>query len=342
MKMKKWGIALFGLLALALLLPAQENNDFYDNEPYIDLPLGTIEVAGEVVQAGKVDLAALPLRTVMVREARMENGKPAFVGSYVFQGYSLFDILRERVVKKKNEKEFRSIIDLFVVIENKKGDKAVFSWGEIFYPTRPHRVLVAAKAARIVPSLTKERWPMPTVGKIVAANDLVSERNLDDPVRITVLSPPLSFAVEKGKSPLFSAPARIVDHGREVGKISRLPEGIPLLILPSVFYGRGKGFHGIAYFEGAPLRMVLKDIYPTDTTNLKRGYFVLAGDDGYRAVCSASEVFNRNDNGEFLIKFQGHNPFSGEKGYVPNFPDRSSEFPGQKSRKCSTVRSSSS
>jgi hypothetical protein len=26
-------------------------------------------------------------------------------------------------------------------------------------------------------------------------------------------------------------------------------------------------------------------------------------------------------------------------GRVPNFPDRSSEFPGQESRKCSTVRS---
>ena len=160
-------------------------------------------MAGEVVQAGKVDLAALPLRTVIVREARTENGKPIFVGSYVFQGYSLFDILRERVVKKKNEKEFPSIIDLFVVVENKKGDKAVFSWGEIFYPTAPHRILVAVKAAPIVPSATKERWPLPTVGRIVAANDLVSERNLDDPIRITVFSAPLSFAVEKGKSPLY-------------------------------------------------------------------------------------------------------------------------------------------
>jgi hypothetical protein len=36
-------------------------------------------------------------------------------------------------------------------------------------------------------------------------------------------------------------------------------------------------------------------------------------------------------------KFKGHNPFSGEKGYVPNFPDRGSEFPGQESRKYSTV-----
>jgi len=305
MKTKKWGVALFGLLALTALLPAQENNDFYDNEPFIDLPLGTIEAAGEVVQAGKVDLALLPLRMVMVREARMENGKPAFVGSYVFQGYSLFDILRERVVKKKNEKEFQSTIDLFVVVENKKGDKAVFSWGEIFYPTAPHRILVVVKAAPIVPSVTKEQWPLPTVGRIVAANDLVSERNLDDPVRITVMSAPLSFAVEKGKSPLFAASVRIVDQGREVGRISRLPEGVPLLTLPSVFYGRGRGFHGIAYFEGAPLRLVLKDRHFADTPNIKRGYLVLAGDDGYRAVCSASEIFNRNDNGEFLLYDRG-------------------------------------
>ncbi len=301
MKTKKWGIAFFGLLALALLLPAQENNDFYDNEPFADLPLGTIEVAGEVAQAGKVDLATLPLRMVMVREARMENGKPVFVGSYVFQGYSLFDILRERAVKKKNEEEFRSIIDLFIAIENKKGEKVLFSWGEIFYPTAPHRVLVAIKAARIVPSQTKEQWPLPTVGRIVAANDLISERNLDDPVRITVLSSPLSFSVEKGKSPLFSASVRIVDHSREAGMIIRLPEGVPLLTLPSVFYGRGKGFHGIAYFEGAPLHTVLKNIYPLDAPNLKRGYLVLAGEDGYRAAFSASEIFNRNDNGEFLF-----------------------------------------
>ncbi len=234
----------------------------------------------------------------------MDNGKPAFIGSYVFQGYSLFDILRERVVKKKNEKEFQSVIDLFVVVENKKGEKTVFSWGEIFYPTAPNRVLVAAKAARIVPSMTKESWPLPTAGRIVAANDLVSERNLDDPVRITVLSPPYPSPSKK-EATLFSASARIINHSREVGKISSLQEGVPLLTLPSVFYGRGKGFHGIAYFEGAPLRLILKDLVPADTTNIKRGYLVLAGDDGYRAVCSASEVFNRNDNGEFLFCDRG-------------------------------------
>ena len=296
---------LVALALLAGLLPAQENNDFYDNEPFVDLPLKPLEVVGEVAVPGRVDLSGLPLRTVMVREAVTRDEKPVFVGSYVFQGYSLFDILRERVVAKKNQKEFHSVIDLFVVVEDAKGGKAVFSWGEIFYPTAPHRILVAVKAAPIVPSLTKERWPLPGKARLVAADDLVADRNLEDPVRITVLSAPLSFPVEKGKSPLNAAFFRIVDRGREIAKIERFPEGVPVTILPSVFYGRGKGFHGIAYFEGVPLRIVLARLVPSDSAAIRKGILVLAGGDGYRAVISASELFNRNDNDEFLLCDRG-------------------------------------
>jgi hypothetical protein len=296
---------LVALALLACLLPAQENNDFYDNEPFFSLPIKTLEVAGEVAAPGRVDLSGLPLRSVMVREAVTRDGKPAFVGSYVFQGYSLFDILKERAVAKKNEKEFHSVIDLFVVVENAKGDKAVFSWGEIFYPTTPHRILVAVKVARIVPSLTKERWPLPVIARLAAADDLIADRNLDDPVRITVLSAPLSFPVQKGKSPMHAASFRIVDRGREKAKIEHLPEGIPVMTLPSVFYGRGKGFHGIAYFEGVPLRTVLAGRVPSDAAATRTGLLVVAGDDGYRAVISVSELFNRNDNGEFLLCDRG-------------------------------------
>ncbi|HEX2695747.1 MAG TPA: hypothetical protein VHP61_08320, partial [Acidobacteriota bacterium] len=287
------------------VLPAQENNDFYDNEPFVDLPLKPLEVAGEVAAPGRVELAGLPLRSVMVREAVTQKGKPEFVGSYVFQGYSLFDILRERTVAKKNEKEFRSVIDLLIVVENAKGDKAVFSWGEIFYPTAPHRILVAVKAAAIVPSLTKERWPLPGKARLAAADDLVADRNLEDPVRITVLSAPLSFPVQKGKSPLRAASFRVVDRGRETGKIEHLPEGVSVMTLPSVFFGRGRGFHGITEFAGVPLRTVLARLVPSDSAAIRRGFLVLAGDDGYRAVVSASELFNRNDNGEFLLCDRG-------------------------------------
>lgn len=305
MNIRKFSIALLPLALLAGLLPAQENNDFYDNEPFVDLPLKTLEVAGEVAAPGPVDLAGLPLRSVMVREAVTRDGKPVFAGSYVFQGYSLFDILKERVVAKTNEKEFRPIIDLFVVVEDANGGKAVFSWGEIFYPTAPHRILVAVKAAPIVPSLTKERWPLPGKARIAAADDLVADRNLEDPVRITVFSAPLSFPVQKGKSPMHAAAVRVVAGGREAGKIERLPAGVPGMTLPSVFFGRGRGFHGIAEFTGVPLGTVLNGLVPSGAAALRAGYLVLAGDDGYRAVVSLSELVNRNDNGQFLLCDRG-------------------------------------
>lgn len=127
------------LLLIALIVPAslsaQENNDFYDNVPLKEYPCPKIEIAGEVVSPGPVDLSPLPLRQVLVREAILKEGKETFVGSYVFQGYSLFDILKERFVAKKNAAEFPSVIDLFVVVENGKGEKALFSWGETSTPS---------------------------------------------------------------------------------------------------------------------------------------------------------------------------------------------------------------
>lgn len=299
-------ITIFAVVALvACVLPAQENNDFYDNESYVDLSLNPLDIAGEVSVPGRVDLAGLPLRSVMVREAVTRDGKPDFVGSYVFQGYSLFDILKEKIVSKKNEKEFPPIIDLFVVVEDAKGGKAVFSWGELYYPATLHRIILAVKAAPIIPSATKERWPLPGKARIVAADDLVADRNLEGPVRITVFSAPLSFSIQKGKSPIHAASIRVVSGERETGKIERLPQGVPVMTLPAVFYGRGKGFHGITQFEGVPLRAVLANLVPSDPAAIRKGLLVLAGDDGYRAVVSMSELFNRNDNGEFLLCDRG-------------------------------------
>jgi len=179
-----------------------ENNDFYDNVPFKELPVGQIEISGEVVNPGMVDLSKLPLHQVQFREARMNGGKASFIGAYVYQGYSLFDILKDRLLNKKNKDTFSSPIDLLVIIENKKGERAVFSWGEIFYPNVLHRIIIASRVAPIIPSTTKETWPLPEESKVVAANDLYAERNLLNPVRIIVRSSSLSEPVNKGKSPL--------------------------------------------------------------------------------------------------------------------------------------------
>ncbi len=293
------------------------NNDFYDNEPFVNLPLGTIEVRGEIADPGPVDLAALPLRQVLVREARTTaEGHAEFAGAYVYQGCSLFDILRERTLKKKNEAEFAPIIDLMVVVENAAGEAAVFSWGEIFYPRVLHRIIVARKAAPIVPTKTGDRWPMPTEARVVAAEDLVADRTIDGPVRITVLSAPVSYPTAQGLSPLRSDAFRVLAGEEVKATVRDMPAGLDLRTMPSVFYGRGRGFHGINVFKGVLLREVLKPVLPSGPEALRRGYLVAAGADGYRAVITASELANRNDNGEFLLCDRG----SGAGGRFTVYP----------------------
>ena len=82
------------------------------------------------------------------------------------------------MVAKKHQAGFRSIIDLMVAVENAAGEKVVLSWGEIYYPSALHRILIADRVAPIIPSETKENWPLPDAMKLVCGNDLVSERGI--------------------------------------------------------------------------------------------------------------------------------------------------------------------
>lgn len=160
---------------------------------------------------------------------------------------------------------------------------------------------MAVKAAPIIPSLTKEVWPLPDSPRVVAADDLFSERTVDNPTKITVLSAPMSFKVEKGKSPMNAPTFSLVSAGKTVALFKEPPTEGPFLTMPSVFYGRGKGFHGVTRFSGRPLRSALEKYLPPTAERLRHGCFIVASDDGYRVVFSYSELFNRTDNGEFLL-----------------------------------------
>ncbi len=282
-----------------------ENNDFYDNVPLTGLPLGSIEIAGEVASPGVFKLKGLPLHQVMVREAVLEGGQARFIGAYVYQGYSLFDILEDQILAKKNQEQFSSPIDLMVIVENKKGEKVLLSWGEIFYPAVLHRLILAVRVAPIIPSSTGETWPLPANPKLVVANDLFAERNLDSPVKITVKSFAAPIATEKGKTPLYSPGINIYVKGEEKGSLDKLPQDLTPLNLPAVFFGRGQGFHGVNYFQGVPLRLILEKFTGSQPLNFKTAYLAIIADDGYRAIYSASEIFNRNDNQETIICDRG-------------------------------------
>lgn len=277
-------------------------NNFYDNVETYPLPVKELVIDGEIANPGKVDFTSLPVHSVIVKETLLDSaGGDRFVGAYRYDGYSLFDILDKRILKKANSSEFKPIIDLYVEIENEKGEKVVFSWGEIYYPNNLHKILIASGVSRIVPSRTKQLWPLPVESKIVAGIDLVTERNITSPVRITIKSYPHSFTVQKDMSPMYSSRIDIFNSSRHVGQIETLPENLNNETFNTIFYGRGKGIHSTTPFNGILLRDLLLKNFPVNRENLKSGIICIAGMDGYRSAVSYSELFNRNDQQEFML-----------------------------------------
>lgn len=322
--MKRSIAVIFFLLSGCLYVQAQENNDFYDNTPARQLKCETITVQGEITNPGPVTLSRLPLRSVIIREAVFKGDKQTFIGSYRYDGYSLFDILKERYVQKKNRKEFGSVIDLLVSVENMGGEKVIFSWGEIFYPTVHHRIIIATRVSPIIPSKTKEQWPLPDKAKVVCAADLVSARNIASPSKITIFSAPLSFKGKKS-APMISPAIKVYQEKTPIKTLGKIGPQLPLRQYPSVFYGRGRGFHGIQYFKGVPMKLLFKKIIPFNRENIRRTYLVVAGLDGYRITLSYSELANRNDQEDFLLTDAGQNKAKGRFRIFPTpdfFSDR--------------------
>ncbi len=277
-------------------------NNFYDNTETYPLIVKELTIDGEIANPGIVDLSRFPKHSMIVKETLLDSsGTDKFTGAYRYDGYSLFDILNDSQPLKKNADEFNPIIDLYVEIENGKGEKVVFSWGEIYYPNSLHRILIASAVSRIVPSKSKDLWDLPSESKIVAGNDLITERNISSPIRITVKSFPKSFKVIKGLSPMYSDLFKIYENSKLKSEISAGPLDFNEVTYNTIFYGRGKGIHSTSPFSGVVLKDFLLKYYPVTKLNLKSGILCIASEDGYRCSLSYSELFNRNDQQEFLL-----------------------------------------
>ncbi|NVO03135.1 MAG: hypothetical protein HXX09_10600 [Bacteroidetes bacterium] len=300
--MKK-NIFLFCFLFLSQIIVAQNStNDFYDDDSTHLFLIPQIEISGEVSNPGVVDFSKFILRSEMVKEGYLDvNNNASFRGAYRYDGYSLYDILNNVVLNKKNAKEFNPIIDLYVEIENSKGEKVVFSWGEIFYPVNRHKIFIATQVARIVPTKTKKLWPLPTENKVVVATDLYAERNISNPTKITIKSYSCSIIANKEMEETYSKDIVIMKNDKAVDSIIKYPQELPKSDYSTIFYGRGRGLHGIKDFKGVQLKNVLEKYAEVNKNNIKNSIVVIVGKDGYRAVFTYSELFNRNDFMEVLL-----------------------------------------
>jgi hypothetical protein len=276
-------------------------NDFYDNAETYSLPIQALSIEGEIENPGIVDFSKLPLRSVIVKETLLSDDGDKFVGAYRYDGYALYDILNQIKLNKKNKEEFSPIIDLYVQIENDKGEKINISWGEIYYPNQFQEIIIASKVMRIVPSKTNDLWPLPEVSKLVVSRDLITERNISNPVKITVKSYPKSFETIKGLKPLYSPKIDIYKENQIVETLTENPKDLQIEKFNTIFYGRGRGIHSTQPFTGVMLKEVLAKHVSFTKKNIREGLFLVVAKDGYRGIFTFSEIMNRNDQSEILL-----------------------------------------
>lgn len=280
---------------------SDSTNYFYDNAETFELKKPEIKVGGEIVNAGNVDFSELELHSVIVKETLLSKNGNKFQGAFRYDGYSLLDILSQRILDKKNKDHFNPIIDLYIEIENNEGEKVVVSWGEVFYPNNLHNIIIATKVMRIVPSKTNELWELPTESRLIIQSDLLTERNISMPANITVKSLNKKYKVEKGKDPMFSATINLINKEDSLLTLTENPEKYQQHTLHTIFYGRGRGIHSTQPFTGIYLKDLLADYFEMNKKNIREGIFCIAADDGYRAAYTFSELMNRNDQSEVLL-----------------------------------------
>ncbi len=286
-------------------LPFNPNgNSLFHQTDLTAMPSGTLEVAGEVAKPGIVNLKNFYKREVFIREAKLTPDRlPEFIGAYRYKGYSLFDLLHPFNHQKKNSGEFRPAIDLYVIVENDKGESVTISWGEIFFTSNPHQILIATEAAPVKPYKKEVEYPVDSQWKLVVGSDLFATRQLINPVKITVKSfDRKNYAVNRDLSPMYSHELRISLMDSLIFNVNEYTHEMNNLTYRSIFYGIGMGHHPNHVFNGISLINVFsKHINHLDPDLLRNGLVCFAGIDGYRAIFSFSELFNRVDQAASML-----------------------------------------
>jgi len=277
-----------------------DNNLLFDNEESHLLESSEqIRVFGEVKEELNISFYDLELRSLVVKEVLPEAGKRVFKGAFRYDGYSLEDILADVELDKKSG--FNPVTDLYVKVHGSNDTYTVVSWGEIFYPVHHHLQLIAVRVARHVPFKTPDvQYPLPVTSRLVISNDLLTCRNIDEPVAIEICSYQDDFR-EVEMEDLYWPTLTLEGFGDDTITLGELPSELPEREADLIFYGRGRGIHDVEPFDGHYLSELLEMHSSTGHENLETGLIIASAPDAYRAVFSYSEIMNRNDRLESLI-----------------------------------------
>ena len=308
----KWAIWIFVIAVSSSALSAQDldqnTNSLFDDSEIKNYSLPNILVQGEVQSQVTVDLSRLPLRSVPIKELAFEDGKQVFKGAYFVSGYSLYDVLNGAKAKKASENTFKPAVDMYVIVENDKGEKSAFSWGEIYYRDS-FDILITKSVQAINPSRTKTTWPLPSEPRLICGGDLFNVRFLSNPTKITVKSYFEPSASEKPKD-IFAPHITIMTQSGSA-KIQDIPPTVQKRKYETVLYGHGMGYKEVMIVLGFRLKDVLAQYANLSPERTNRSIIVASAKDGYTVIFSASEIMNRNDNHDFLLNDLKDSPNGG-------------------------------
>ena len=185
-----------------------------------------------------------------------------------------------------------------MIVENDKGEKAVFSWGELFYSKDNYKVILAKSVRGINPSKMKMKWPLPEEPRIVCGNDAFNFRSISNPTKITIQS--FAGAYSKDRVKETFVPEITVMKGDENFVIKDVA-GFEKRKFRSIGYGHGMGWKGVNDYEGFVFRSILQKNVKFDVDEIRSTILCVSAKDGYRATYSLSEIINRVDMNDFLL-----------------------------------------
>ena len=267
-----------------------------------------ISITGEVKQPLYItmnDLKKFDSDWVRLNEVTKDK---KFHGVFYFHGPSLQTLLDFAGVRKE-ESAFPKLVDLAIVVRNKKGEQVVLSWGEVFYrnpadillgidvtPIMPHKLGNPAFAQEIAPSMVNQLKRKVGLPALVVANDFYTDRCIEDVTTIEVVNLHLSLPGKKGAS-IFSPQFTVIagkGKSLEVKELSSYPQAT----LSAKSVGEGKGFHGLKSYKGVSLTCLLEKAGITSDLN---SVIIASAPDGYRSLLSYGELFLGHSGGEVMI-----------------------------------------
>jgi hypothetical protein len=312
--LKFFAILLWISVAAYAQTSKKPKNSFFDDSESKVLAPQNILIQGEVQDPGPVELSSLPIRSIAMKEMGIENGKRVFKGAFFVNGYALCDILNSKNFKKAPENTFSSPVDLYAIVENEKGEKAAFSWGEIYY-RNSFDILITKTIQPIYPARAKASYVLPEVPRLICAGDLLNVRFISNPTKITVRSYHGSMPKEKPKD-IYAPELKIVTKASTF-TIGDIGSSVEKRTYSDVGYGHGMGFKGNENVSGFPLKDVIAAHFTPTPEMLREWIAVGSAKDGYRVVLSLSEIMNRSDNQDFLLLDKKDSPGNGRYTLYP-------------------------